>query len=222
MAPRLADHDSTTAFHNPIPLSSSEVATAGEEATYWPGLREIETRPDQQVDSETVGATGWSNLLESESHTNAWDNPRASSAAVSGAVPPVPEVTPLIRLRTQTAPARQFRVLQQWEGVVTRIDGDWFEADLRDLTAPNNPMEIAEFPFAEISPADKPLIRPGCVFYWVIGYETRSGGQITNTSEIRVRRAPQWTQRKLDELKARARELFTLESEDGAKAARPK
>jgi hypothetical protein len=64
-----------------------------------------------------------------------------------------------------------------------------------------------------VSSDDRPLICPGCVFYWIIGYETRSSGQITNSSEIRVRRAPLWTQRQIDAAKAQVSDLFTLEGE---------
>jgi hypothetical protein len=192
-----ADSDSTSAFHTPVRLGSSASATEGAEATYWPGLR---------------GPTGGVDLLPTPEVTTTTSRLAESST---------PEVTPLIHLSRRGMPHRRFQVLQQWEGVVTRIAGDWFEADLRDLMNPKNPMEVAELPFAEISPADKHLIGPGCVFYWVIGYETRAGGQISRMSEIRVRRAPRWTRRKLDALKTRARELFTLEGEDGEEAGRP-
>jgi hypothetical protein len=123
-------------------------------------------------------------------------------------------------MRPPKVEARRFQILQQWECVVTRIDGEWFEADLHDLTQSNTPLEVAEFPLAEVVPDDKPLIRPGCVFYWIIGIETRRGGQITNSSEIRVRRAPLWTSKKIAALKTRAGELFTLEVESGEAARR--
>ena len=191
---KAAKLDSTTFIRN-LTLSTSLVSLGGE-VTYWPGLRDVENAPEP------------------------FDNVASGYTTEHREATPAREVTPLIRLSGEGPPARRFQVLQQWEGLVTRISGDWFEADLRDLMNASNPMEVAEFPFAAISPDDKPLISPGCVFYWVIGYETRSGGQITHSSEIRVRRAPLWTQRKLEALKASARELFTLEGEDGEEADR--
>ena len=106
-------------------------------------------------------------------------------------------------------------MLQQWEGVVTRVEGDGFEAELHDLTDSSNPPEFAELPLAEISEADKPLLMPGCVFYWIIGYETRSGGQITRVSEIRVRRMPRWSKKSLETVKEKGRELFKRFAQHG-------
>jgi len=118
------------------------------------------------------------------------------------------DIGPLIRLNPARTPQRRFEVLQQWEGVVTRIEGDAIWADIADLTDRSCPTEIVEIPFDEIPRPDHELIAPGCVFYWIIGYETSPGGQIRRVSEIRVRRTPEWSRRSIDAIQTKGRELF--------------
>jgi hypothetical protein len=119
---------------------------------------------------------------------------------------PMPTVTPLVPMRT--ASARRFEVLQQWEGVIKEVGGDYILADLRDLTDPHAPMEEAEIYLDEISPADLPLLREGGVFYWTIGRERRKGGQICRVSEIRLRRLPKWSRRLLRLAERRAEAML--------------
>lgn len=126
------------------------------------------------------------------------------------------------RLSRRTRPTRhslssdrQFRVRQQWEGVITRLTADGFEAELRDLTAPSNSTEFAEFPLDEVTEADRPLIAIGSVFYWVIGYETIRRGQISNVSELRFRRLPQWTQREIEAVREKGQKLFERYAQNG-------
>ena len=116
-----------------------------------------------------------------------------------------PRATPLIRLQTSRVPHRQFQVLQQFEGVVLEVHRDAFEAQLSDMTDPGKAEEFADLPVSEISPPDRPLLVPGCIFYWILGYETRAGGQITRVSEIRLRRSPPWSRRAVEAARAKAR-----------------
>ncbi len=118
------------------------------------------------------------------------------------------DIGTLIRLLPPSPPQRRFDILQQWEGVVTDIDSDAVWAELRDLTEFANPAEVAELPLIEFPKADQPLIKPGSVFYWSMGYETSPGGQIRRVSEIRLRRTPEWSQHALDRMKAKARNLL--------------
>ncbi len=115
------------------------------------------------------------------------------------------------------APYRRFEVLQQWEGVVSKVTEDSVWADLVDLTDRSRSEEVVELPLAEVSEADRSILKPGSVFYWAIGREWSPGGQMRRVSEIRVRRTPQWTQRSVDALKAKAltlMERFNGNSED--------
>src|SRR4051812_15284841 len=115
-----ADPDSTIGFRTPDRQSSTAAATEVGETTYWPGLR------------------------ESGDGADPFANPGMGSNTEHLPESPRPKVTPLIRLTRQRMPDRRFQVKEQFEGVVTRIDGEWFEADLRDLQNPDSPMEVAE------------------------------------------------------------------------------
>lgn len=118
------------------------------------------------------------------------------------------DINPLIRLSATRAPHRLFEVLQQWEGIVSKVTEDSVWADLVDLTDRTRSEEVVELPLAEISEADRSILRPGSVFYWAIGREWSRGGQMRRVSEIRVRRTPQWSQHSVDVLKAKAMALM--------------
>jgi hypothetical protein len=141
----------------------------------------------------------------------------SSTEAETQGTSPVPHATPLIRLRTSDIPHRRFEVLQQFEGVVLSVREDEFEAELSDMTDPTKAVEFVDLPLSDISPADRPLLGAGCIFYWILGYEYRKGGQVTRVSEIRLRRSPPWSRRTLDEVRAKARETFGLFNTDGKK-----
>lgn len=121
-----------------------------------------------------------------------------------------PAVKPesLIRLRPRMISSRRFDVLQRWEGVIVDIDGEVVNARLCDLSDPSKHDEFVEFDLVELSKSDRRIAAPGSVFYWSIGYETLLGGQIRRVSEIRLRRAPEWSHRAVDELMEKARELY--------------
>jgi hypothetical protein len=107
----------------------------------------------------------------------------------------------------KTAPRQSaFISLQKWEGVVLAVLSDSFLARLVDLTR-TGPDEEAEFPLDEVSEEDRPLIRPGAIFYWNIGYHNSYSGQRTRTSIIRFRRLPAWTR---EEIEAATREAERL------------
>jgi hypothetical protein len=93
------------------------------------------------------------------------------------------------------APVRShgFRLLQQWEGVVSGVTGDVFTAVLRDLTNRSSSEESASFEIDQIDPPDRRLIVPGAVFYWWIGYRDSPTGTRWTVSTIRFRRLPAWT-----------------------------
>ena len=118
--------------------------------------------------------------------------------------------SPLIRLPAGTLPKEHVQLLQQWEGVITEVKSDSFFADLQDLADANQPIEVVEIPIEEIPNDDMALLVEGAIFYWSIGYETSAGGQLRRVSEIRMRRAPRWTKRGIQQVKKRAEELFEI------------
>ena len=119
-------------------------------------------------------------------------------------------IDPLIRLnrQNQTMKYLRFKMLQQWEGVVSEIGDEFFKAELLDLTDSSKPREIVELPLEDFPDADRPLLVPGCVFYWTMGYLTTDSGQKSRTSDIRVRRNPKWSQHEIESIKKRGEELF--------------
>jgi hypothetical protein len=119
--------------------------------------------------------------------------PRDHSAAA-----PFVTRAPLVRITSHADSAsRRIQVLQQLEGVVLECGAEDFTAELRNLTEKKTAPEFAEFSYAEVSQPDRPLLQRGAVFYWVVGYDTNPTGQITRISEIRFRRSPKWSSRKL-------------------------
>ena len=82
----------------------------------------------------------------------------------------------------------RFVLLQKWEGLVLRVEGDSFWSRLSDLTH-EGPDEEAEFLLAEIPPLEQEWLVPGNVFYWTIGYRDVCG-QRRRESAIRFRRVP--------------------------------
>ena len=111
----------------------------------------------------------------------------------------------IISLKTEPRQSA-FISLQKWEGVVLEVLSDSFLTRLVDLTR-TGPDEEAEFPLDEISEEDRPLIRPGAIFYWNIGYHNSYSGQRTRTSIIRFRRLPAWTREEIEAAKQEAERL---------------
>jgi hypothetical protein len=108
-------------------------------------------------------------------------------------------------------PRRQdsFVSLQKWEGVVLAVEHDSFLARLIDLTQ-GGTEEEAEFSLDDISEEDKPLLKPGAIFYWNIGYHDSRTGQRRKVSEIRFRRLPAWTSKEIEAAKREAIRLRDL------------
>ena len=99
-----------------------------------------------------------------------------------------------------------FDVLQKFEGAVQSVQGDSFVARLVDKTN-SMPEEEAEIPLAEVMPGDRELVRPGAVFYWVIGYRREEHGQRSRSSMIRFQRLPSWAPAEVERAK-KAAETF--------------
>lgn len=121
-----------------------------------------------------------------------------------------PAPTPL-RYVLPVPPARKalytFRLLQQWEGIVTEIADGEFTAELRDLTDPANYREEATFELDEVSPDDQPLLALGAVFRWSIGYKTSNAGQRERVSQLRFVRILGWRKSAIEEIERRAAQM---------------
>lgn len=105
-------------------------------------------------------------------------------------------------------PERTQEVLQEWEGVVERIEGDIFVARLRDMTADEvYPGEIAELPVGDVSEDDRELLRVGAVFCMTVGYYVWADGRRECFGRVVFRRLPGWTASALERAGERARRI---------------
>ena len=151
-------------------------------------------------------------LMPTASDDNAVDNDgilTRQTANLEGlnkdAIPESDQPRHIIFLKTKPRQSA-FVSLQKWEGVVLEVQDDAFLARLVDLTHPG-PDEEAEFPLDEISEEDRPLVRPGAIFYWNIGYHDSSGGQRKRDTMIRFRRLPAWRREEIEAARQEAERL---------------
>jgi hypothetical protein len=120
---------------------------------------------------------------------------------------PAPHV---IRLNRFPAPEQHFLLLQLWEGTVVQLIDNEFSAVLYDLTNPSHGDERATFSIEEVADPDRPLLAPGAIFYWSLGYEVVRSGTRKAVSEIRFRRLPAWSRRDIARLNIVAEKFSKL------------
>jgi hypothetical protein len=85
--------------------------------------------------------------------------------------------------------------VQEWEGVVTEVSGDDFEARLHSAGRLVGVEETALFPRAVVPKDDVDLLKVGAIFSWSISAGRSPEGHYTATSEIKFRRHPVWSER---------------------------
>ncbi len=128
-----------------------------------------------------------------------------TASSLNGNVPkvvfPIPE---------QFKPQSRFIVLHRWEGSLLEVSKGECRAIIRDLTKIKSPDEEITFSLDEISESDRPLVTPGAVFYWAIGYEDSPHGQRFRKSTIRFQRLPVWTEKDLERSRKEAQSLKDL------------
>ena len=92
--------------------------------------------------------------------------------------------------------SRSFYPKQEWEGRVTAIHKDEFDARLRDLTGGGR--HVATIELEEIGPEDRERLFVGSMFHWVMGYERAPGGTRSYVSRIVFLDPPRLTKRDLE------------------------
>ena len=112
------------------------------------------------------------------------------------------EERPVLFFPVKAERTSYFISLQKWEGSVIKVKPDSFLAKLVDM---NNEAldEEADILISEVSEDDLPLVVPGAIFYWTIGYYVAKSRQRKRESVIRFRRLPEW---KTEEIVAAERE----------------
>jgi hypothetical protein len=92
------------------------------------------------------------------------------------------------------------------EGIVLEVLDEGFLARLVDLTQ-KGVDEEAEFSLYDIAEDDKPLIKPGAIFYWDISHDTNDSDHRTRISHIHFRRLPEWSHQEIEEARREADRL---------------
>jgi hypothetical protein len=116
---------------------------------------------------------------------------------------------PVIWIPTPKPALDYLLALQKWEGIVLSRGPDSFHARLIDQNRVG-PDEEAEVLLDEVSRDDLPLVTPGAVFYWSIGYHVGTNRQKRRVSVIRFRRLPTWTHKELEQANQQAENLWNL------------
>ena len=105
----------------------------------------------------------------------------------------------LVRPRIPAMPSSSLYPTQEWEGKVTEIRDDEFDARLIDVTAGDEvDREVATIPLEEVGTEDRTLMRVGSIFRWVIGYERSVAGTRRRVSQIVFLDSPRLTERDLE------------------------
>jgi CheY-like chemotaxis protein len=121
----------------------------------------------------------------------------------------------------------RFWLLNRWQGQVLTVGPDSFEAQLFDPAHPSV-IENAKFSINELPADGLKLLRPGAVFYWMIGYRDLGSRQRKRESMIWMRRSGRMGQGKfqanLDHVEAIWTDLtkqvtvLLVEDEEGLRA----
>lgn len=151
-------------------------------------------------------------LLENPT-TSASEGPRGTEHADS--FQPLRPPT-LVTLSTNSKPAeapkrlaRPFRILKNWEGVVTTVNEDTFHAVMRETTSRDSRAEDSfEIDIDSVPSGDRELLTEGAVFYLTLGVETPLGQGPQKTTRLFFRRMPKWSPRDIERAKTDTRELY--------------
>jgi hypothetical protein len=111
-----------------------------------------------------------------------------------------------VRIPAQLRSAGRFIPLARREGVVAEVRRDEFDARLTDIMGDEEDVSIT-FPKDDLSADDTGLLKPGAVFYWIVGYVENPTGQRSRTAEIKFRRLPARRPRDMVRAKAEAESI---------------
>lgn len=114
-----------------------------------------------------------------------------------------PILVPPLRRSTE-----RFRLLQLWVGVVQEVADDGLVVTLFDQTNRQYPEEDVTISLSEIPEQDHPLLKPGAILYWSIGYREDQGQPRERVSCVRARRLPVWSETDLERGRANAQKVI--------------
>jgi hypothetical protein len=82
----------------------------------------------------------------------------------------------------------RFWLLNKWQGQVLSVGQDTFKVQLHDAAHPGT-VEHAELFISDLPEDGRALLRPGALFYWMIGYRDEGSRQRTRASVVWMRRS---------------------------------
>lgn len=118
------------------------------------------------------------------------------------------------QIRPVALPEAKEIIKQKWLGTVKEFSNGEITAILEDQSNRDNPLEEVVFSVEELTDYDVPLVEPGAVFYWHIGYFDAAKKGRTRFSKIRFRRLPAWTPKEIEAAKMEALEYEAFFSAD--------
>ena len=114
---------------------------------------------------------------------------KSGNSAVTAGLSPIPivinttqdelKVIDLPQFKKFPGPTSEsFAAMQEWEGVVTAVEGDVIYANLVNITSNHeHSNDTAEIPLSEITDIDRDRVVKGAIFRWVIGFTRKQSGQ---------------------------------------------
>lgn len=138
-----------------------------------------------------------------------------AAGRLSGSRQPIPlapampidlESATLLSAQPRGPEPRKQVVLQRFEGAVISVSARVFLAEICDVSDANRADEEVELSMEELDDEDAQMVTRGAIFDWTIGFELLPGEK-KRFSVIKFRRLPQWSERELEDVRAKAREL---------------
>src|SRR5262249_39394679 len=98
---------------------------------------------------------------------------------------------------------------QRWQGYVTEVTVEAFHGIVFDTKiADQSFFETAEFAVCDVAELMRPLIKPGAIFFWDIGFEVEASGQRVRRSIVSFPMIPVHTKQQLNDAQQRAKKRF--------------
>ncbi len=165
-----------------------------------------------QYEKKILPISNLEQLKHTELDNSTSEKPSDEQASIDSRYRDLPDVPRVVVPPRHAPPSTRYIPLQEWEGVVTGVDGDDFEATLADRTDPTNPSEQAEFSRDDLAwDEDMQLVTPGAIFDMSVGYEIRMigycPGQRQKVCRLRFRRIPGWSKRDIEKIERKAAEF---------------
>ncbi len=92
------------------------------------------------------------------------------------------------KLNCRRNKSKIYDIIKDWEGCITKIDGEDIYAKLFDSA--DEGFSIYEFTLDEVSEDDLSLLKKGALFFLYMGYYTNEKGTRMKTSHLKFRRIP--------------------------------